>query len=154
MDTIQARKLAQENLKVWGLTDMAWTFDFDSAKERFGCCSPRRKRISLSFDLTKLNVVVEVLDTILHEIAHALVSELVGRGHRHDSIWKKYCLLVGARPTRCYEEGIAKPAPNFIGHCPNGHEFTRFKKAKRKLSCSYCSKKYNERFLITWNKYE
>ena len=36
----------------------------------------------------------EVRDTILHEIAHALV----GPGHGHDAVWKAKCVEVGAKP--------------------------------------------------------
>ena len=154
MDTIQARKLANENLRVWGLTERGWTFDFDSAKSRFGLCSPKRKKIFLSFELTKLNDIADVLDTILHEIAHALVREFVGRKHGHDNIWKAYCLLVGARPYSCYNsDDIAQPAPKFIGKCAQGHTFTRFRKPEGTHSCSICHKGYDERYLITWTPY-
>ena len=45
-------------------------------------------------DLSSLD---QVRDTILHEIAHALV----GPGHGHDAVWKRKCREVGARPERC-----------------------------------------------------
>ena len=38
----------------------------------------------------------EVRDTILHEVAHALV----GPGHGHDTVWKATAAQVGARPQR------------------------------------------------------
>lgn len=38
-----------------------------------------------------------IRDTILHEIAHALV----GPNHCHDLVWKAKCLEIGATPRRC-----------------------------------------------------
>ena len=49
-----------------------WKFEFDRSKVRFGKCSYGSKTISLSRHLVELNADVEVRDTILHEIAHAL----------------------------------------------------------------------------------
>ena len=153
MDTIKAKEFALEKLRQWGLIELHWRFDFDTAKRRFGYCSYRKKLVSLSYDLTKLNVEEEVFDTILHEIAHALAREMTGRRQGHNDVWKQYCLLVGARPKMYYSSGVAKPAPNFVGRCPTGHRFTRFNKPKGVRSCSYCSSKYDERYLITWSKY-
>jgi hypothetical protein len=43
------------------------------------------------------NGAEEIVDTILHEIAHALV----GPRHGHDTVWKAKCTDIGARPERC-----------------------------------------------------
>ena len=48
--------------------------------------------------LANLNTIEESKDVVLHEIAHALT----GPGHGHDWAWKQKCVLVGARPERCY----------------------------------------------------
>lgn len=53
---------------------VGWSFEFDNAQKRFGCCNFNKKRITLSRILTTLNSEAEVEDTILHEIAHALVD--------------------------------------------------------------------------------
>lgn len=41
----------------------------------------------------------ELLDTIRHEVAHALTP-----GHGHDELWQFACLLTGAKPKRCYDD--------------------------------------------------
>jgi predicted SprT family Zn-dependent metalloprotease len=48
--------------------------------------------------LAALNDEAKVKDTILHEIAHALV----GAGHGHNHVWKRKCIEIGAKPERCY----------------------------------------------------
>lgn len=55
-----------------------------------------------------------IKDTILHEIAHALVGVKVCTHHSHDKIWKESCLSIGAMPSsgatplsfRLWKEGI------------------------------------------------
>jgi hypothetical protein len=52
----------------------------DSAVRRFGTCRYSRKLITLSRQLIELNDQARVLDTILHEIAHALAGPKTGHG--------------------------------------------------------------------------
>ena len=60
-------------------------------------CRYGTRTIELSVFLVDRNGPEEVRDTILHEIAHALV----GPGHGHDAVWKRQCIEIGARPVRC-----------------------------------------------------
>lgn len=86
-----ARRLMDEH----GLTD--WDLVFDNAKTRAGVCRPGRREIGLSQPLTKLHADDEVRDTILHEIAHALV----GAEHRHDAVWRQKAVEIGSSGERC-----------------------------------------------------
>lgn len=97
MDVEQARLLARRLIDHHGLSD--WSFEMDRAKRRFGCCWRKIKLITLSEPLTKLNELAEVQDTILHEIAHALVPG------GHTPAWKRKCREIGAKPFRCYSGG-------------------------------------------------
>jgi predicted SprT family Zn-dependent metalloprotease len=75
-----------------------WQFRFNRCKRAMGLCVFHRRRIELSIHFVERdNPIAEIRDTILHEIAHALV----GPGHGHDEVWKRKCVEVGARPSRC-----------------------------------------------------
>ena len=113
MKLLTAQKLAKELMKKHLLFD--WRFEFDNSKRRFGVCNFGTKTIGLSRALTELNGKPEVRDTILHEIAHALV----GSGHGHDKTWKAMCRKIGAKPKRCYDESkVNSPEARYIGECP------------------------------------
>ncbi len=81
-----------------------WTFHWDRAVKRMGCCWPGRKRISLSryFAAACLPQDASRLQrTLLHELAHALAWE---RDHRngHGEAWRRWCAelgIAGERPT-------------------------------------------------------
>ena len=63
-----------------------WAFRFNRCKQAMGLCVYHRRSIELSiYFVERDNPVEEIRDTILHEIAHALV----GPGHGHDKVWKK-----------------------------------------------------------------
>jgi len=133
MDTRHAEKLAKDKLKEFGLSD--WAFEFDRAKRRFGACHYRKKKITLSRPLTRLNKTEEVVDTILHEIAHALSP--TDRGH--GGAWKNACALTGARPRRCYGAEVTKVRPNHIYQCVGCQiRINRFKKVPTKAYHAKC----------------
>ena len=104
MNPAEAAKLARSLMDKHGIT--SWTFKFDSANIRFGCCDWEKKTISLSLNMTAANSVHDVKETILHEIAHALV----GRKHGHDFAWKMKCLEIGCPCKRCYSQHVKNAA--------------------------------------------
>jgi hypothetical protein len=95
MNIAEAEKLARELMQQHGLE--GWQFKWDRAKKRLGSCNYTRRRITLSAHQTKNREVVEVKDTILHEIAHALLPPRSG----HGKLWKAKCVEIGAKPQRC-----------------------------------------------------
>ena len=58
------------------------------------------KEIGISKKLTQINEISESEDTVLHELAHALV----GSGHGHNAVWKQMCVKIGAKPESCYKD--------------------------------------------------
>ena len=86
-----AEQLALDLMRQHGLR--RWTFTFDRAVCRFGCCNERKRTISLSAKLTELNDEDAVRDTILHEIAHAMVGVRAGHGPK----WQRQALAIGSR---------------------------------------------------------
>lgn len=147
MNTRTAGILARKLMKEHGLTKEGWTFDFDSAKKRSGCCHHRTKTITISRGITRLNSEAEVLDTILHEIAHALVGGRQG----HNIVWRLKAKEIGCTGARNSSEDTKLPPCKWIGSCPNGHEVSAARKVKRTKSCAKCYPySYNEDFIITY----
>lgn len=126
MNPTAALELLQNKLEEHGLAERGWTGTLDNAERRFGLCRPAKKEISISRTLVALNSEEEVLDTILHEVAHALA----GIEHRancgHDERWQAICRRIGARPERCYdgEEVNAPDAPWVLAHRETGEVFS------------------------------
>ena len=113
MDVEKAYRLALEKLNDYGLQN--WDIMLDTAKSRFGCCYHRQRLITLSKVLIDLNTEADVLDTILHEIAHALV----GVSHGHDRVWRQKAIDIGCNGKRCYGEHIIQPPTKYQAMCPS-----------------------------------
>ena len=131
-----------------GLTE--WQFAFNTNKRRAGVCRyparGRPGRIELSRHYVLRNPTDEVRDTILHEIAHALV----GHGHGHDEVWRAKCVEVGARPERCYDETVEMPKGRWRATCGGcGREHDRHRRPQR-LTGWHCRKCGKERGAQRW----
>ena len=91
-----------------------------------GLCHYVAKTIELSIHFVDHNGPEEIRDTILHEIAHALV----GAGHGHNATWKKKCVEIGAKPQRCGQADM--PQGRWRAACGGcGEVFHRHRKPKR-----------------------
>lgn len=130
MNPNEALKLLHLKLEQHGLSQHGWTGRLDNAEGRFGLCRPARKEITISRVLASLNSEDEVLDTILHEIAHALAALETGENCGHDERWKTICRRIGARPERCYDSTeVASPdAPFVLAHRETGEVFSQSQK--------------------------
>jgi predicted SprT family Zn-dependent metalloprotease len=130
-----AVKLANKLMNKHGLSKYGWSLNLDNAKKRFGQCRYRIKQISLSKPLILVNDKDRVKDTILHEIAHALV----GPSHGHNSIWKAKCIEVGCAPVRCFTSKnttlVQGKYKAVCGAC--GKEHYRYRKlpSDRRVAC-------------------
>ena len=141
MEIKKAEKLAIDLMKKHRLTyDGLWMFKFDNAKRRFGYCHHGLRTISLSKSLTKLNPEKIVKNTILHEIAHALV----GRGHGHNKVWRAKAREIGCNGNRCYGSEVQQPKGKFNYKCPNCKNIiNRIRRYKNNVACYQCCKKFN-----------
>lgn len=144
MNLLAAQMLANEKLAEHGLILQGWKFEFDHAVRRYGSCSHKKKCITLSEPLTLLNDYADINDTVLHEIAHALV----GSGHGHDAVWKDKCVELGCRPIRC-GDGEVTPA-KYQATCVCGKTYSRINRVKRgrKLYCLCQNKKSPKKYLV------
>jgi len=72
-------------------------------------------------------------DTVLHEIAHALLPAEEGHGWR----WQAKAREVGASPNRTSDVGDAMDASaKIVGTCPMGHTYHRSRMPTRQYACS------------------
>jgi predicted SprT family Zn-dependent metalloprotease len=139
---VDVRKLALELMARHGLH--GWTFGLNRRKRTLGLCRYDAKTIELSTYLIDRNSAEEVRDTLLHEIAHALV----GPGHGHDAIWKAKAVEVGARPQRCGQADM--PHGRWQARCGGcGEAFARYRRPRR-LTGWFCRRCGPQRGGLTW----
>lgn len=144
VDTLAALRMARTLMAEHGLR--GWRVQLDRAKTRAGVCRFRERTIGLSAPMTRLHTEAEVRDTILHEIAHALV----GPEHGHDRVWRAQAKAIGCSGARCVPEDAARPEGPWRGVCPAGHVVTRHRTPSRVHSCSTCSRQFSPNHLIAW----
>ena len=95
MDLNQLNAAAAARFAEHGLA--GWTFGLAKSKRRLGVCKYRPKRIEISAYYALHNPEAAVLDTLLHEIAHAIA----GPGAGHGPAWKEIASRIGATPQAC-----------------------------------------------------
>lgn len=130
------------------MNDLGWRFGFNNAKSSFGWCSPRRKKIELSqwmIQNTK-NDMAFWIDTMLHEIAHAIDNTKRGTSD-HSWKWKAIARAVGCNAERTgmadYAENINSKYTTTCPKCNNirpRHKMTRSLRFGR-TCCGKCYKK-------------
>ncbi len=145
MDLRDAHLLAQRLLVEHGLTD--WRVEYDAAKRRAGVCRYAQRTIGLSAPLTVLHDEAMVRDTVLHEIAHALV----GPAHGHDAVWARKAREIGCSAQRCVPADAPRLDAPWLGVCPAGHAVDRHRRPERVMVCRRCSgSTFDLRHLLTW----
>lgn len=142
-----AATLARSTMDAHNLYD--WHFAWSRSKRQAGCCNFSNKTITLSAPYVELNTEAEVLDTILHEIAHALVGNKAGHGW----VWKAKCREIGANPTRCIDgDSVVMPPMKWALVCRHCKEVRGYmgRRTDKRRSCSKCSPggKFNADYLL------
>ena len=151
MDLLAAQELALKLMREFDLLPN-WTFEFDNARRRFGCCHRNRNygiegggRITLSRELVLRNEQPQVEDVIRHEIAHALLPPKKG----HGAEWKAMCKVTGANPERCYDsEEVDTVEGDYVATCAGcGTKYNRFRRPRGEWWCSdkNCRRQHGDR---------
>lgn len=97
MDLSAARALAEKHMWALGLDD--WQIRFRASRTVAGHCSSTNRTITFSKELTHVASEAEFLDTVLHEIAHAVVG--CSKGHGPE--WRAYAVSIGCSGERCHD---------------------------------------------------
>jgi predicted SprT family Zn-dependent metalloprotease len=134
MDLKELEAVARREMAKHGLTD--WTFGFADTKRRLGVCKYRTKQIEIAEYFALNNPDELVLDTLLHEIAHALA----GPSARHGPAWKRIAIRLGAKPRACEDSpDVAVQPGDWQSNCTSCRKtFHRYKRP-RSLSGYRCN---------------
>ena len=127
----EAERLAKREMRKHKLNKV-YEFRFINDPLTFGECMGKPEYyIALSRPLVKLNRKDIVLDTIKHEIAHAL--DFMKRGFSvHDRKWKRIAEEVGCNPpfrATCADDNITVPHSPYVMVCQK---------------CGYCEPRYRK----------
>jgi ribosomal protein L37AE/L43A len=128
MTTRQAVLLAEKMLKEHKEL-RNWKVTLNRRKGAFGVCNYRYNQIELSSLLIPETTDDSILNTIIHEIAHALTP-----GHHHNSVWRAKFIELGGDGRRCGGQDDFKNGSN------GKKEFEK-KTSKYTLTCPVCGKK-------------
>jgi predicted SprT family Zn-dependent metalloprotease len=109
-----------------------WSFQFDHATTRAGCCNYQTRVISLASAYARSATDEAITDTLLHEIAHALV----GQAHEHDQVWQAQAVALGCSGQRCHD--VQFTLPRYIVACAQGCWVTTAERRQRGAVCRTC----------------
>lgn len=142
--------VAKDLMYAHGLSN--WRFGWNDRKASFGRCIYNVRTIELSNALTPLRPFKEVVNTILHEIAHALA----GAGHHHDYVWRsKFIEIGGDGRTRSSMANVdiqKIEGNNWVATCVNGHVHVKFRQPTSIVSCGKCSRKFDRNNLLRFER--
>lgn len=153
MDLERAEYLAKHYMMQYGLTQKGWAFGFNTRKRSLGVCKYGRRgtpgRIELTGPWVETAEEHDVVDTIKHECAHALV----GPGNGHNEVWKAMCRKIGCTPSARADEDVSgemdTSGAKFFAQCGSCEQkFHMFRKPKHlKAVCKKCGPQLGT---ITW----
>ncbi|MCY4510144.1 MAG: SprT-like domain-containing protein [Acidobacteria bacterium] len=114
--------------------DADWGFGFDLSTARAGVCRYADKRIDLSVSYCLRATRADIEDTLLHEIAHAIV----GHRHHHDDVWKAVARAIGCSAERCHD--VDHTPARWLGECGCGKQWRRQRLSRRLRHGARCRK--------------
>ena len=138
----RALRRCRELLDLHGLSATGWTARLDESRSRAGACNFTKKRILLSRLYVRVAAEPELDDTILHEIAHALV----GPHHHHDATWRAKARAIGCSGDRCHT--VQFSPPRWIVACAAGCFSRSAHRRRRRAVCRRCGGP------ITWRAWD
>jgi len=132
----------RELLQLHGLGAAGWVARLDESRSRAGACNFTKKCVLLSRLYVRSATRPELDDTILHEIAHALV----GPHHHHDAVWRAKARAIGCSGERCHT--LQFSPPRWIVACAAGCFMRSAHRRRRRAVCRRCGGP------ITWRAWD
>src|SRR3954451_12953426 len=128
LEAIALRELAKNGLR-------GWTFGLAKTKRRLGVCKYRSKRIEIAEFYARNSPPETVLDTLRHEIAHAIA----GPAAKHGPRWKAVAVRLGATPRSCEtsHQAVVKPG-DWQATCPACEKTVHLYRRPRSLGGYRC----------------
>ena len=144
MDIKDFELLVRYEMDKYGLND--WTWKYNRATSGQCSCRYSVKLLKFCKSYVALNELHIVLDTILHEIAHALV----GAGHGHGHVWASKCLEIGCRPDRFHRAEAIQAPPKWQYHCPECSNQGQYRCRNTHLYCGRCYRQTKKVNMLVW----
>ncbi len=133
MDLKVLEQIARQEMRANGLH--GWTFSLSNTKRRLGVCKYRAKRIEVAEYYARHSPEDSVLDTLRHEIAHAIA----GPAAKHGPRWKAVAVRLGATPRSCETSGQAVVQPgDWRATCPACEKTVPLYRRPRRLTGYRC----------------
>jgi predicted SprT family Zn-dependent metalloprotease len=108
-------QLADAMLTEHGLTASGWSFAWNRRAGALGVCKYKTRTVELSRPFFDANDDDTALDTLAHEVAHALAGPHAG----HGSEWRRWAVKLGATPQATTREAVRPPETIvWTGTCP------------------------------------
>ncbi|MDO5700832.1 MAG: SprT-like domain-containing protein [Bowdeniella nasicola] len=134
MNLAELERYARALMDREGLTD--WTFGYDRARRRVGCCHHGPRKITLSRHLMERYPQDLAREVVIHEVAHALVGPDV----HHGPAWRAQVLRLGGTPRVTAHPDAPRPNARWLGLCACGATFPRLNRPAgwRDVRCASC----------------
>jgi hypothetical protein len=132
---IRIKNLAKELMHQFNLLETGWQFYFNDNRSRLGVCKERDLSIELSIFHVDNSPFESVKNTLLHEIAHAIV----GCRHMHNHVWRSKAIEIGCTGERC---GVMNAPKKYTGVCPNCERHVSFNR-RTDRACGVCCRRFN-----------
>jgi predicted SprT family Zn-dependent metalloprotease len=148
-----AEQKAIELMHMHGVISMGYRFQFANRKRSIGRCTYSKRLIELSLPIIRHAEEDDVINVILHEIAHALCP-----GDGHGKLWRKTFISLGGDGKRfaSMETSLGNAlsiVAKYVAVCPNGHKHFKNRKPKYIYSCAICdSTKFNPNYLLNYKE--
>lgn len=135
MEIAEAQRLARDLLDKHNLKN--WEIKFRNARGYVGRCEIHNQRIIFSIYWTEKGSRYEFTDTVVHEMAHALVGyEREAQGHGPK--WRAMMQRLGAPPERYSAQKRTTEDAKWQGVCPCGKTKHGMNRRSNRMEYFYC----------------